>query len=141
MPLYDFQANDGEVLSVIMDTKQPLEAYHEQVVNGKVYKRIYHIPNMSVDSRPGVQIKDFERATSNKKLTVGQMQEISRDMHLKRVEKEGQDTVKETWYKEYEQNVGQPHADVARRDTRAKKAKRVAAAKKKLERFGVEVKF
>jgi hypothetical protein len=125
-----------------MDTKQPLEAYHEQVVNGKVYKRIYYSPNISIDGKPGgVTREDFIRKTANKKLTVGQMQEISREMHLKRVEKDGQDTVKETWYKEYEKNVGQPHKDVARRDTQVKKAKRMAAAKKKLERFGVEVKF
>lgn len=140
MPLYIFQSSDGEILNVVMDTKQPSECYHVQIKNGKTYKRVYTVPNMSVDSRVGVSKEEFRRATTNKKgLTVGQMQELSAEMHEKRTEREGLDPVKEEFYQKYEKDVGQKHPNVVKRDTRSARRKRATKAKEKLKTFGVEV--
>lgn len=141
MPLYQFRSEDGEVLSITMDTKQPLEAYHFQKVDGKVYKRVYTVPNMSVDSRPGLSESEFRRATSSKNMKVGEMQALSREMHEKRTEKEGRDEVKEKWYDQYEKNIGKKHDNVVRRETQAQRRKKASKAKEKLKKYGVEVSF
>lgn len=95
---------------------------------------------MSVDSRVGTSKEEFRRATTNKKnLTVGQMQELSAEMHEKRTEREGLDPVKEEFYQKYEKDVGQKHPNVAKRDTRSARRKKAAKAKEKLKTFGVEV--
>lgn len=140
MPLYQFQSSDGEVLSVTMSTNQPMESYHVQVVDGKVYKRVYDPPRISMDSRPGTSADEFRRATTNKKnLTVGQMQDLSREMHEKRTEKEGLDPVKENYYKQHEKDIGKKHPKVIQRETLAARNSRAAKAKEKLKKYGVEV--
>lgn len=139
MPLYSFQASDGEAISVVMDTKQPPESYRVQYKNGKSYKRVYDAPRISIDSRPGVSESDFTRATSGKKMTIGQMQDLSKEMHEKRAEKEGQDPVKEKFYQNYEKQMGQKHSNVIKKQTETMRAKRAAKAKEKLRRHGVEI--
>lgn len=140
MPLYTFQSSDGELLHVTMDTKQPSDAYHAQKKNGKTFKRVYETPRISIDSRVGVSRSEFERATTNKKgLTVGQMEELSKEMSERRAEKEGVDIVKEKYYETYEKDTGTKHQSVVKRQTQAMRRKKAAKAKEKLKTFGVEV--
>lgn len=141
MPLYLFEDQDGKQITVVMDTKQPIEAYHSQVVNGKTYKRVYTVPCASVDSRVGVTSDEFRRATTNKKMKVGEMQDLSKEMHLRREEKEGIDPVKEKFYENYEKSMGQPHQNVVKRQTQSQRRKKGAKAKEKLKKYGVEVSF
>ena len=142
MPLYEFQSEDGKRLLVEMDTKQPAEAYRVQVRDGKKYKRVYDVPRLAHDMRVGTSESEFIRATSGKNnITVAQMQELSREMHEKRTDSEGIDQVKEAFYEKYEKDIGTKHKNVARREKLADQKSRLAKAKKKLEKFGVEVKL
>ncbi len=133
MPLFEYQAPDGEILSLILDAKQPAEAYRVQKANGKIYKRIYTAPTMGVNTQArDARSDDYRRITENKNLTVGQMTDISKELSEKRAEKEGVDQVKEQFYKSYEKNIGVKHKDQIKKEKRAK-------AEASLKKFGVKV--
>lgn len=63
---------------------------------------------------------------------MGEMVNISKEMHLERTQKEGQDSVKEEFYKGYEKRVGQKHKDIIKRERKVK-------AEASLKKFGVKV--
>jgi len=133
MPHYDFAAENGQTITLYLDLHQPKTAYCVQVVDGVVYKRIYSVPRAATNSRAGdLSEQDFIRVTQNKNLTMGEMQNISREMHEERKSKAGTDVVKERFYKDYEKRIGKPHTDVVRRE-------RVAKAKAKMDKFGVKL--
>lgn len=133
MPTYDFQHEDGEVISVKLDLKQPAAAYQRQERGGRVYKRIYEAPQFRIDANPGdATFHDYQRVTTNKNLTVNEMAKVSKDMSVKRAAREGADAVQEKHYANYEQRIGRKHKDVLRRD-------KVEKAKKSLKKFGVNV--
>lgn len=135
MPLYDFEhVESGEIITVHLDLKQPQAAYQKQERDGKVYRRIYTVPNAAQNILAGTLTQDdFRRVTTDKGLTVGKMQDISREMSADRAAKNGGlDPVKEKFYKDYERKNGVPHIEKQRGEKRAK-------AKAKLKKFGVEV--
>ena len=140
MPLYDFQSPDGEIISLLLDTKQTAEAYRVQVQNGKTYKRVYHVPNVAFNSQPrDATSNDYRRLTENKNLTLDEMAKVSKDLSDKRAARDGRDEVKENYHKRYEKDMGQKHSDVIKKETAAAKQKRLEKSKQKLKKFGVTV--
>lgn len=150
MPVLDFQNEEGTVLSVHVSLEASKEAFHTQVegrmgrlrqrlaphlgwwpwlqrITGRaVYKRIYSAPLAAKDVRRGDATReDFQRLTTDKKgLTVGQMQDLAKEMAHERKEKRGVDAVSEKWYADYERKMGEPHKDIKQRRAREALAKR-----------------
>jgi hypothetical protein len=73
----------------------------------------------------------FVKAT-DKKMTMGEMWELSKEMSEKRAKKEGVDPVKQKMYKEYERKNGVKHQDQIAQEKRQK-------VKEKMDKLGVEI--
>ena len=134
MPVYDFQAQDGEVISVLVLLGESDEARHTQKVGDKVYKRIYAAPLAAKDTRSvdGTQ-KDFDRMVTGKKITVGDAWATAKDLSQQRADKNGgKDPVQEQFYKDYEKKTGGKHIDVKKREAMEK-------AKKVMNAMGIKV--
>ena len=134
MPVYEFAAEDGKVISVLVRLDEPDSARAQQTVDGKVYKRVYSAPLASHDSIPkDGSRKEFWAATTAKNIKVGDMWELSKEMSEKRAAKNGGvDPVKAQFYKDYEKRMGSKHADVLKQEAREKHRKSMAE-------FGIKV--
>lgn len=135
MPIYPFFHEESDhYIEVFLDMKQPAAAYQRQERDGKVYRRVYTVPQMavSVTIKDGT-LADYKRVTEGKgRLTVNEMAAVSKEMAEKRSTKEGEENVKGEFYRHYEQKIGQKHRDEVR-DQKLKKAR------KSLKKFGVNV--
>lgn len=70
-------------------------------IEGAQWRRCFTKPRMGVDTQCDPHsARDFVKAT-NKKDSVGSMWDRSKEMSLKRAEKDGVDNVKETFYRDY----------------------------------------
>ena len=91
---------------------------------GLEWKRVFTIPNASIDSQidPYSQ-KEFVEKTGNKKGTVGDMMDYSKEMSQARAESNGGiDPVKEKYYKDYSSSRnGAKHIDQMRSETKNNK--------------------
>lgn len=138
MPVFEFTHDPtGETISVLVPITAPDTERHQQVKDGKVYKRVYAAPLAAVDlaTRHGDATReDFRRVTTGKRhLKVGDMWEISAEMSEERRQRIGIDPVKEESYRRHEQEFGEKHPDVIRRE-RAEKANR------ELAEWGIRIK-
>lgn len=73
----------------------------------------------------------FVKAT-NKKMTMGEMFDLSKEMSERRVEKNGVDEVKEKMYQEYKKKNGVKHQNQITEEKRAK-------VKKKMDELGIQI--
>jgi len=133
MPLYSFiREEDGKIEDVFfhMDDKK--------IYNGKdgkeigKWKRIWLKPRMSVDSIAidPYSSNDFNRVT-NKGGKLGDLWDRSEELSQKRVDRDGIDPVKQTFYEKYKKtHKGNSHPQ-------EKKEK----SKKQLDDMGISVKF
>jgi hypothetical protein len=135
MPVFEFQSEDGEIISVLVRNDEPDEARHTQTQNGKVYKRVYAAPLAAKDTQiRDASQSDFDRMVTDKNITVGDAWQIAKDLSDARAQKHGGvDPVKEKFYKDYEKKTGGKHIDVKKREA-MEKAKRV------MEAMGVDIK-
>jgi hypothetical protein len=122
MPSYDFASTDGDIISVYVPLDAAPSERQIQTVDGKLYKRVWSAPAAAHDTRPGSASKeDFNRITQSKNLKVSDMWEISKEMSQARADKNGgHDPVRERYYERYAKDIGKPHKDVIKRETRAK---------------------
>jgi hypothetical protein len=120
MPIIDFEANDGEILSVHVGLNEPKEAYQTQIrkEDGKVFKRIWAAPRFAKDITVGDASRgDLDRLIDGKNYTLGEVWKRSEELSQKRAEKHGGlDPVKEKFYEEYEKKNRAKHADVLKRN-------------------------
>ena len=82
--------------------------------DGLEWKRVFTIPNASIDSQiDPYSSKEFIQKTENKKGTIGDMMDYSKEMSLSRADKNGGiDPVKEKYYKDYSsKRKGAKHID------------------------------
>lgn len=100
MPIFLYSnPKTNKVIEVI----QSVHDKHEYIdKNGLKWQREFTIPHMSIDA---VNIdpfnsKDYVKAT-NKKGTIGDLMDRSKELSIKREEKAGIDDLKETHYKNY----------------------------------------
>jgi hypothetical protein len=138
MPIHEFyNESNGRKIEIYVPVNAPSEDHQFQIVEGQTYKRVYSAPLASVDSTMKDATKeDFRRLTTNKKgLTVGQMWEMSAEMSEHRAHKNGGvDNVKESFYKNYEKEVGKLHPEVERK-------KKLEAANAHLKSMGIKIDF
>ena len=88
----------GEVEDVILGMNDEKEYIDEE---GTVWNRVWHVPNaaMDLDIDP-FSSKQFLSKT-DKRGTMGELQERSKEMSEKRTNKLGYDPVKQKYFKEY----------------------------------------
>tara|TARA_R110000772_G_scaffold131639_1_gene239872 strand:+ start:2887 stop:3276 length:390 start_codon:yes stop_codon:yes gene_type:complete len=82
--------------------------------DGLEWKRIFTIPNASIDSQIDPHSsKDFVNKTANKKGSMGDIMDYSKDLSHQRAEKNGGiDPIKENYYKDYSsKRNGAKHMD------------------------------
>ncbi len=135
MPVYDFHHSPtNETISVFVKLDEPASARAQQVVGGKLYKRVYSAPQASKDTRPGDgTLHDYRRTTGEKNLTVAESWEMSKEASQKRAELHGGvDPVREDYYRDYERKTGGKHLDVKNREMRER-------GKKLAEEWGIKV--
>lgn len=138
MPVHEFvNESTGKTVEVYVPINAPTSEHHTQMIEGVAYKRVYSAPLAAVDTSHGDATKeDFKRLTTNKKgLTVGQMWEMSAEMSQHRADKNGGvDTVKESFYKNYEKEVGKPHPDIEKKE-------KLKAANDHLRKMGIKIEY
>lgn len=112
MPLYTYEnPNTGETIDVL----QSMSEKHQYIdQEGLEWKRVFQVPNASVDSQidPNNPVA-FIDATKNKKGTYGDLIDKSAELSEKRSKQYGgKDPVKEKFFKDYKDKVGKDHVEV-----------------------------
>ena len=109
MPLYTYEnPKTGETID-ILQTMSEKHQYIDQ--EGLEWKRVFQVPNASVDSQidPYSNVS-FLDATKNKKGTYGDLIDKSAELSEKRAKDHGgKDPVKESFYKDYKTKTGKDH--------------------------------
>lgn len=115
MPIYSFRnPNTGEIKDVIFSMNDKKEF----VEDGVIWEREFTVPNAAIDTEVDPNSpKDFVRAT-NKKGTIGDLFDRSKELSEKRKEKNsGIDPVQEKYYSDYSKTrKGKKHPDVIKRE-------------------------
>lgn len=112
MPIYEYQNPEtGESIEVLQTMAED-HTYFDS--NGLQWKRVWTVPNASIDSQVDpYSSNEFIRKTENKKGSVGDMMDFSKELSQSRAEKNGGvDPVKEKYYKDYSsKRKGAKHVD------------------------------
>lgn len=110
MPEYLYENPDtGEVVSVI----QGINEEHSYSKDGLEYQRVFTNPNMAVDSDySSLSEEQFVNSTRNKKGTLGDLFDASKEASEKREKLHGKDPVKDKYFKNYSsRRKGSKHKD------------------------------
>lgn len=135
MPAYDFYNEDlNETISVYLPLSASDRERSEQIVDGKIYKRVFAAPLAAIDSiAKDATLEDFKRVTNKPNMKVGDMWKISAEMSAQRADKNGgYDENREKFYKDYEKKTGGKHPIVKAREVKAEN-------EKKLRDFGIRI--
>lgn len=128
MGIYIFQnpADENEVVEIV----QTMNEKHEYSKDGISWFRVFTAPLASVDtSIDPLSARDFASKTANKRETLGDIWDRSREVAIKRTEMVGKDTVKEKYYESWSKT----------RRNRLHPNVRKEKAKNKLNKLGVDV--
>jgi hypothetical protein len=110
MPEYLYENPETrEVISVV----QGINEDHSYTKEGIEYQRVFTSPNMAVDSDySSLSEQQFVESTKNKKGTLGDIWDASKEASLKREKIYGKDPIKEKYYKNYsKKRKGSKHKD------------------------------
>lgn len=94
--------------------------------DGKIYwDRVWTKPNAAANSRIDADdLQKMTRVTGEKKGSLGNLFDLSKEMSLKREEKHGIDNVKEKYYSRWSKSRrGKTHPDVIKKNKKAALAK------------------
>lgn len=98
MPEYLFRNPEtDEYISVI----QGVNENHSYSENGVEFERVFTVPNASIGSKQDGSYEAFKKATTNKKITLGDAWDISRESSEKRQQAQGRDEVKKSFFEDY----------------------------------------
>jgi hypothetical protein len=130
MPFYTFQnPNTGETIDIFQKMNDVHEYFDE---NGLKYARVYYPPNASIDSKiDAFSARDFSEKTRNKKGTIGDLFDKSKELSEKRGGKNN-DPILKQFYSSYQKNNGVKHSSEI-------KSEKFEKANKKLKKFGVSI--
>jgi len=111
-PIYIYKHPENEKHIEVFQTMMEDHVYVDS--DGLEWKRVFTIPNASIDSQIDANSsKEFIEKTANKKGTVGEMMDYSKELSQVRAEKNGGvDPIKEKYYKDYAaKRKGAKHVD------------------------------
>jgi len=128
MPIYLFQnPNTGEVIEVFQAMKDDHTFIDK---DGLKYKRLFTSPNYAIDSKiDPFSSKDFAEKTRNKKGTIGDLLNQSKELSEKRGG-ESNDPVLKNYLSSYQAEKGVKHSSQIKKE-------KLEKANKKLKKFGV----
>lgn len=112
MPIYIYKHPDIEEYTEEVQGMNDKHVYFDP--DGLEWKRVFTIPNASIDSQiDPYSSKEFIQKTENKKGSIGDMMDYSKEMSQARSESNGGiDPVKEKYYKDYSaKRKGAKHVD------------------------------
>lgn len=112
MPIYIYKHPESEQYEEVFQGMNDKHVYFDS--DGLEWKRVFTIPNASIDSQiDPYSSKEFIQKTENKKGTIGDMMDYSKELSHNRAEKNGGlDPVKEKYYKDYsDKRKGAKHVD------------------------------
>lgn len=124
MPIYIYKHPSEEEYTEVLQTMAEDHVYFDS--DGLEWKRVFTVPNASIDSQIDPHSsKEFINKTANKKGSMGDIMDYSKDLSLQRAEANGGiDPIKEKYYKDYaSKRKGAKHIDQMKSD--AKKNKHV----------------
>jgi hypothetical protein len=130
MPIYTFEHPEtGDIIEIIQSMNDKHEYFGE---DGVKYKRVYYSPNMAIDSQiSAFSSKDFVEKTKNKKGTIGDLLDKSKELSEKRGG-ENSDPVLKNFYSSYEKDNGIKHSNQI-------KSEKLESANNKLKKFGISI--
>lgn len=92
------------------EVSQGMNDEHIYVKDGIKWNRVFLVPNASIDTKlDPFSSRDFAAKTSNKKGTVGDLLDQSREMAEKRKDKDGVDRILEKEVRRYNKETGKKH--------------------------------
>ena len=101
MPLYIYQHPKTEETIEIFQGMNDTHEYTDS--EGTQWRRVFLSPNANFDTDVDPFSKsDYLKATENKRGTIGDMMDYSKELSQRRAEKSGTDPVKEKFLKVYE---------------------------------------
>ncbi len=123
MPLYTFTSQSTGASKDIFFLMKDVPSIGAVFIDptGHIWKRVTTKPGMNIDTRVDpYSSKDFIKATS-KKDCVGSMWDRSKELSLKRADKDGIDKVKQAYYTDYsKRRHGAKHRGQRREETTKK---------------------
>lgn len=129
MPNYIFKnPTTGETIEVFQNMNDP----HIYFKDGTEWSRVFTVPKASIDTNiDPMSHRDWNLKTENKRGTIGDMMDRSKELSEQREKIMGQDLVKQKFFDDHrKKSRGRYHPD----DPRPKQQ-----AKEKLSKMGVEV--
>lgn len=104
MPQYEFAnpLDDNDRVDVFFHMNDE----KRYVVDGVEWRRVYHSPLASVDTKLDPRDKNAFVRRTEKYSKVGDFMDISKDLSEQRASKDGRDEVKEKWLDNYEKERG-----------------------------------
>lgn len=107
MPIYLYKNPETEeVVEVVQKMSEP----HTFFKDGVKWDRVFTKPNASIDTKinPFSQ-QEYVEKTYNKKGTVGDLLDLSKELSQERKSKEGEDKVKRKYFDDYKNKMGIKH--------------------------------
>lgn len=130
MPIYLYQHPDtGEVVEVFQGMNEDHVFFDEK---GLEYKRLFISPNYAIDSKiDPFSAKDFAEKTRNKKGTIGDLLNQSKELSEKRGG-QSNDPVLKNYLSSYKEEKGVKHSSEIKKE-------KLEKANKKLKTLGVSI--
>ena len=92
------------------EVSQSMNDEHTYTKDGVKWNRVWLVPNASIDTKVDpFSSKDFVAKTSNKKGTLGNLFDQSKEMSERRKDKDGVDRLAEKEAKDYNKKTGLKH--------------------------------
>ena len=109
--VYSFIHPDSEEVKELDQKMSEPHVYIDE--NGIEWKRVFTPLNFTVDGRVNpMSSKEFVEKVTTKGNTVGDVQDMAKEMSQKRVDKYGHDPIKDQYFKEYsEKRKGKKHRE------------------------------
>jgi hypothetical protein len=130
MPIYLFQHPITKEITEVFQTMNQEHVFFDE--KGIEHKRLYTSPNYSIDSKiDPFSASDFAEKTRNKKGTIGDLLNKSKELSERRGG-ESSDPVLKNYFSSYEKEKGVKHTSEIKKE-------KINSANKKLKKFGISV--
>lgn len=114
MPIYTFRNPDTGEEKEISQKMADNHTYTDE--KGRTWERVYYSPNASIDTRCDGSLESFMKNTKDKKGTMGDLWNASKEASEKRASLSGEDKVQKKYFKSYsEKRNGLKHESEKRK--------------------------
>lgn len=102
MPLYTFESTDG-ILTDHFFTMATVPRFGDDIeIDGVRWKRVLTVPNAASNTTlDPYSAKDFNKSLDGKNVKIGDLWDASKEASDKRAAKEGNDPIKQKFYRDY----------------------------------------